>query len=86
MAAVFRPAANLAATLALLSVASLVVIGVAWWWLWPRTNYARRTYWTTIVELLSIYNRLRGLDASIRGQSLAHLDRRFLEEPTETPW
>ncbi|MGO4834640.1 cytochrome c3 family protein, partial [Rhizobiaceae sp. 2RAB30] len=43
---VFRPAANLAATLALLSVASLVVSGAAWWWLWPRTNYARHVYWT----------------------------------------
>ncbi|MGO4832484.1 peptide antibiotic transporter SbmA [Rhizobiaceae sp. 2RAB30] len=42
--------------------------------------------WTTIVELLSIYNRLRGLDASIRGEPLPHLDRRFQEEPTETPW
>jgi peptide/bleomycin uptake transporter len=42
--------------------------------------------WTTIVELLSIYKRLRGLDASIQGKPLPKLDRRFLEEPTETPW
>lgn len=42
--------------------------------------------WTTIVELLSIYKRLRGLDASIRGEPLPKLDRRFQEEPAETPW
>jgi Cytochrome c7 and related cytochrome c len=46
MAALFRPAANLAATLVLLIVAALVIGGVAWWWFWPRTNYARHVYWT----------------------------------------
>lgn len=40
--------------------------------------------WTTIVELLSIYKRLRGLDATIRGEPLPDLDRRFREVPTET--
>jgi peptide/bleomycin uptake transporter len=42
--------------------------------------------WTTIVELLSIYKRLRGLDAVIRGEPLPDLDRRFREVPTETAW
>ena len=35
--------------------------------------------WTTIVELLSIYKRLRGLDAAIRGEPLPDIDRRYLE-------
>jgi peptide/bleomycin uptake transporter len=42
--------------------------------------------WPTIVELLSIYKRLRGLDAAIAGEPLPALDRRFREEPSETPW
>jgi peptide/bleomycin uptake transporter len=37
--------------------------------------------WTTIVELLSIYKRLRGLDATIRGEPL---DRRYQDMPVET--
>jgi peptide/bleomycin uptake transporter len=40
--------------------------------------------WTTIVELLSIYKRLRGLDATIRGEPLPDLDRRYQELPVET--
>jgi peptide/bleomycin uptake transporter len=40
--------------------------------------------WTTIVELLSIYKRLRGLDATIRGEPLPDLDRRFRDLPVET--
>jgi peptide/bleomycin uptake transporter len=42
--------------------------------------------WPTIVELLSIYKRLRGLDAAITGEPPPALDRRFREEPSETPW
>jgi peptide/bleomycin uptake transporter len=40
--------------------------------------------WTTIVELLSIYKRLRGLDAAIRGEPLPEIDRRYQEQPVET--
>jgi peptide/bleomycin uptake transporter len=40
--------------------------------------------WTTIVELLSIYKRLRGLDATIRGEPLPDLDQRYREIPVET--
>jgi peptide/bleomycin uptake transporter len=40
--------------------------------------------WTTIVELLSIYKRLRGLDATIRGEPLPDLDRRYGDMPVET--
>ncbi len=40
--------------------------------------------WTTIVELLSIYKRLRGLDATIRGEPLPVLDRRYRDLPAET--
>jgi hypothetical protein len=39
--AIFRPAANLASKVALLVVAAVVLIGAAFWWLWPRTDYAR---------------------------------------------
>ena len=41
MTAIFRPAANLASKVALLVVAAVVLIGAAFWWLWPRTDYAR---------------------------------------------
>jgi peptide/bleomycin uptake transporter len=40
--------------------------------------------WTIIVELLSIYKRLRGLDATIRGEPLPDLDRSYRELPAET--
>jgi peptide/bleomycin uptake transporter len=40
--------------------------------------------WPTIVELLSIYKRLRGLDAVIRGEPVPDLDRRYRELPSET--
>jgi peptide/bleomycin uptake transporter len=40
--------------------------------------------WTTIVELLSIYKRLRGLDATIRGEPLPDLDQRYRKMPIET--
>jgi len=35
--------------------------------------------WTTIVELMSIYKRLRGLDATIEGEKLPDIDERYLE-------
>jgi hypothetical protein len=46
MSAVFRPAANLAPKLVLLAVALAFGVGMAWWWLWPRTDYARHVRWT----------------------------------------
>lgn len=46
MAAIFRPGANLAAKLVLLALACLIGGGIAWWWLWPRMDYARRVGWT----------------------------------------
>jgi peptide/bleomycin uptake transporter len=42
--------------------------------------------WPTIVELLSIYKRLRGLDATIRGEPLPDLDRRYRDLPAETAY
>src|ERR1700749_3952853 len=45
MAAIFRPSANLAATVTLLIVAALVVAFLVGWWVWPRTDYARHTLW-----------------------------------------
>jgi peptide/bleomycin uptake transporter len=35
--------------------------------------------WTTIVELLSIYKRLRAFEATIEGEPLPDIDRRFIE-------
>jgi len=35
--------------------------------------------WTVIVELLSIYKRLRALDSAIAGEPLPDIDRRYLE-------
>jgi peptide/bleomycin uptake transporter len=35
--------------------------------------------WTTIVELLSIYKRLRALDATIEGEPLPDIDERYLK-------
>lgn len=37
----FQPGADLAVKLALLSAAAILVIGLLWWWFWPRTEYAR---------------------------------------------
>jgi len=36
--------------------------------------------WTTIVELMSIYKRLRGFEAAIDGEPLPEIDRRWLAE------
>lgn len=41
MAAIFGPAANLAVKAALLAAAALLLCGLALWWLWPHTDYAR---------------------------------------------
>jgi peptide/bleomycin uptake transporter len=35
--------------------------------------------WTTVVELLSIYKRLRAFEASIYGEALPSIDRDFIE-------
>jgi hypothetical protein len=45
MAAIFRPSANLAATVTVLIVAGLVVALLVGWWVWPRTDYARHVLW-----------------------------------------
>ncbi len=39
--AVFTPAANLIMTVGLLTLAGTASAGAAWWWLWPRSDYAR---------------------------------------------
>ena len=46
MAAIFTPRADLAAKLILLGMAVAGVGGLGWWWLWPRTDYARHVRWT----------------------------------------
>jgi hypothetical protein len=45
MPAIFRPSANLAAAVTLLSLGALGAGGVAWWSLGPRTDYARHLRW-----------------------------------------
>lgn len=40
--AIFSPIANVAMTVALLTISGTASAGVAWWWLWPRTDYERR--------------------------------------------
>ena len=39
--------------------------------------------WTTMVELLSIYKRLRAFEATIQGESLPDLDRRYQERQAQ---
>ncbi|WP_158745625.1 cytochrome c3 family protein [Acidisphaera sp. L21] len=46
MAAIFRPHANVAAKAVLLGLALLLLTGTAWWWGYPRTDYARRVGYT----------------------------------------
>jgi len=41
MAAIFGPAANLAAKVTLLTLATSAGMGFLVWWLWPRSDYAR---------------------------------------------
>ena len=47
--------------------------------------------WTTIIELLSIYKRLQAFEATLRGEPLPEIDRRYLEresagvEPEDQP-
>ena len=41
MAAIFRPSANLWAKTALLGLTATLAAGTGWWWLFPRTDYAR---------------------------------------------
>lgn len=39
--------------------------------------------WTTIVELLSVYKRLKAFEAAIAGEALPEIDRRYLERQAE---
>lgn len=41
------------------------------------------TSWTTIVELLSIYKRLRAFEAAIEGEPLPEIDRLYMERKEE---
>ena len=45
MVAIFRPSANLAATLGVLGVAALLAGAIGWWGFWPRSDYARHVGW-----------------------------------------
>ncbi|RUW37967.1 MULTISPECIES: peptide antibiotic transporter SbmA [unclassified Mesorhizobium] len=41
--------------------------------------------WTTIVELLSIYKRLRAFEATIKGEPLPGIDRRYIKRGASEP-
>ncbi|GLS31113.1 peptide/bleomycin uptake transporter [Mesorhizobium albiziae] len=41
--------------------------------------------WPTIVELISIYKRLRAFEATLDGAPLPDIDQRFIERPQEEP-
>lgn len=41
--------------------------------------------WTTIVELMSIYKRLRAFEATIRGEPLPAIDLRYIERRPDDP-
>jgi peptide/bleomycin uptake transporter len=41
------------------------------------------TSWSTIVELQSVYKRLRAFEATLRGEELPDIDKRFLEKAAE---
>jgi peptide/bleomycin uptake transporter len=41
--------------------------------------------WPTIVELISIYKRLRAFEATLEGAPLPDIDQRYLERQAETP-
>ncbi|MBO6725954.1 MAG: peptide antibiotic transporter SbmA [Rhizobiaceae bacterium] len=41
--------------------------------------------WTTIVELMSIYKRLKAFEAAIDGKPLPEIDREFMEQAKEAP-
>lgn len=41
--------------------------------------------WPTIVELISIYKRLRAFEATLDGEPLPDIDRRYIEAPEEEP-
>ncbi len=51
MAAIFRPVANLLVRLALLGGLVVVVLPILWWWLAPRTDYARSLRWIVSQEV-----------------------------------
>lgn len=46
MAAIFGPAANLVSKLTILALAAIVIVGMGWWSLWPRTDYWNHVGWT----------------------------------------
>ena len=46
MTAIFTPTTNLTAKLVLVGIAAAALAGLGWWWLWPRTDYARHVRWT----------------------------------------
>jgi hypothetical protein len=45
MAALFRPHANTVAKLGMIAASLSVLLGIGWWWAYPRTDYSRRDFW-----------------------------------------
>jgi hypothetical protein len=46
MAAIFRPSANLAATLTVVALLGLLALGISWWWASPFVDWASHIRWT----------------------------------------
>lgn len=47
MSALFRPHANLAAKFGMIGAVLSVLLGIGWWWGYPRTDYSRQDFWIT---------------------------------------
>jgi hypothetical protein len=45
VAAIFTPRGNLVARLAVVGLLAAPSAGVAWWWIWPNTDYVRHVRW-----------------------------------------
>jgi hypothetical protein len=77
MGAVFRPYANLFATLTVLGMAALVVAGGAWWWFGSRVDWARHLHWPVAQPVpFSHEHHIAGLG----------IDCRFCHTAVETSW
>ncbi|RUT98530.1 SbmA/BacA-like family transporter, partial [Mesorhizobium sp. M7A.T.Ca.TU.009.02.1.1] len=41
--------------------------------------------WPTVVELISIYKRLRAFEATLHGEPLPEIDQRYLDRQAQAP-
>lgn len=77
MAAIFRPSANLWARLVLLGTGLVLAAGVAWWLIWPTTDWVRRVGFPVSQPVpFSHEHHVSGLG----------IDCRFCHADVETSW